>query len=142
MIAVIDNYDSFVFNLVQALGAMGQEIRVFRNDAIDVDGLRALRPKALVLSPGPGRPEDAGVTIAAISQLSSTIPTLGVCLGIRRSRARSEVLWCEQKNCVMARRRQWNMTAKESSRGFPRRSPPAATIRSWRSDRPFRLSCG
>ena len=81
MIAVIDNYDSFVFNLVQALGAMGQEIRVFRNDAIDVDGLRALRPKALVLSPGPGRPEDAGVTIAAISQLSSTIPTLGVCLG-------------------------------------------------------------
>lgn len=81
MIAVIDNYDSFVFNLVQALGSMGGEVRVFRNDAIDVEGLRALRPDALVLSPGPGRPEDAGVTIAAIRELSSMIPTLGVCLG-------------------------------------------------------------
>lgn len=81
MIAVIDNYDSFVFNLVQALGSMGEEIRVFRNDAIDVPGLRALRPDALVLSPGPGRPEDAGITVAAIRELSSSIPTLGVCLG-------------------------------------------------------------
>ena len=81
VIAVIDNYDSFVFNLVQARGSMGEEIRVFRNDTIDVPGLRALRPDALVLSPGPGRPEDAGVTIGAIRELSSSIPTLGVCLG-------------------------------------------------------------
>ncbi len=81
MIAVIDNYDSFVFNLVQALGSMGEEIRVFRNDAIDIEGLKALRPGGLVLSPGPGRPEDAGVTISAIRELSSTVPTLGVCLG-------------------------------------------------------------
>jgi anthranilate synthase/aminodeoxychorismate synthase-like glutamine amidotransferase len=81
VIAVIDNYDSFVFNLVQALGSMGEEIRVFRNDSIDVPGLRALRPDALVLSPGPGRPEDAGITIAAIRELSPSIPTLGVCLG-------------------------------------------------------------
>ena len=81
MIAVIDNYDSFVFNLVQVLGSMGEEIRVFRNDAIDVPGLRALRPDALVLSPGPGRPEDAGIAISAIRELSSSIPTLGVCLG-------------------------------------------------------------
>lgn len=81
MIAVIDNYDSFVFNLVQALGSMGEEILVFRNDAIDVAGLKALRPGGLVLSPGPGRPEDAGVTISAIRELSSTVPTLGVCLG-------------------------------------------------------------
>ena len=81
MIAVIDNYDSFVFNLAQALGALGETVRVFRNDAIDVPGLRALRPDALVLSPGPGRPEDAGITIAAIRELSSSIPTLGVCLG-------------------------------------------------------------
>jgi anthranilate synthase component 2 len=80
VIVVIDNYDSFVFNLVQALGSMGEEIRVFRNDAIDVPGVRALRPGALVLSPGPGRPEAAGVTVAAIRELSS-IPTLGVCLG-------------------------------------------------------------
>jgi anthranilate synthase/aminodeoxychorismate synthase-like glutamine amidotransferase len=81
MLAVVDNYDSFVFNLVQALGSMGEEIRVFRNDAIDVHGLKELQPAGLVLSPGPGRPEDAGVTIAAIRELSSTIPTLGVCLG-------------------------------------------------------------
>jgi len=81
VIAVIDNYDSFVFNLVQALGSMGEEIRVFRNDQIDVEGLRALRPDALVLSPGPGRPEDAGITIPTIRELSSSIPTLGVCLG-------------------------------------------------------------
>ena len=81
MIAVIDNYDSFVFNLVQALGAMGQEIQVFRNDAINVEGLKALKPQGLVLSPGPGRPEDAGVTIDAITHLSPRIPTLGVCLG-------------------------------------------------------------
>jgi para-aminobenzoate synthetase component 2 len=80
MLAVIDNYDSFVFNLVQALGSMGEEIRVFRNDEIDVAGLKALRPDGLVLSPGPGRPEDAGVTLAAIREIT-TIPMLGVCLG-------------------------------------------------------------
>lgn len=81
MLAVIDNYDSFVFNLVQALGAQGEEVRVFRNDSIDVAGLRALQPTGLVLSPGPGRPEDAGVTMAAIRELSAAVPTLGVCLG-------------------------------------------------------------
>lgn len=81
MIALVDNYDSFVFNLAQVLGALGEEIRVFRNDSIDVPGLRELRPAGLVLSPGPGRPENAGVTMAAISELSATIPTLGVCLG-------------------------------------------------------------
>jgi len=81
VIAVVDNYDSFVFNLVQAFGSMGEEVRVFRNDAIDVEGLRRLRPGGLVLSPGPGRPEDAGLTVEAIRELSATIPTLGVCLG-------------------------------------------------------------
>lgn len=81
MLALIDNYDSFVFNLAQAFGALGEEIRVFRNDSIDVAGLRALQPAGLILSPGPGRPENAGVTMAAISQLSATVPTLGVCLG-------------------------------------------------------------
>lgn len=81
MIAVIDNYDSFVFNLVQALGAMGEEIRVFRNDDIGIEELRALRPSGLVISPGPGCPEDAGISISAIRELSVRIPTLGVCLG-------------------------------------------------------------
>lgn len=81
MIAVIDNYDSFVFNLVQILGGLGEEIRVFRNDAIDVDGLNALKLTGLVLSPGPGRPEEAGVSVEAIRGISARVPTLGVCLG-------------------------------------------------------------
>ncbi len=81
MIAVIDNYDSFVFNLVQILGSMGEEIRVFRNDEIDVTALSAYEPRGLVLSPGPGRPEEAGVTIEAIREVSERVPTLGVCLG-------------------------------------------------------------
>jgi anthranilate synthase/aminodeoxychorismate synthase-like glutamine amidotransferase len=81
MIAIIDNYDSFVFNLAQAIGAMGEEVRVIRNDAIETKGLEDLKPDGIVLSPGPGRPEDAGITIAAIRDLSATIPMLGVCLG-------------------------------------------------------------
>ena len=81
MIAIVDNYDSFVYNLAQAFGTLGEEVRVMRNDALDVAGLRALRPVAVVLSPGPGRPEDAGVTIDVIRHLSSEIPILGVCLG-------------------------------------------------------------
>lgn len=80
-VAVIDNFDSFVFNLVQQLGGLGAAPCVFRNDAIDVAGLRALRPDALVVSPGPGRPEDAGVCVEAIRELSRDVPTLGVCLG-------------------------------------------------------------
>ncbi len=81
MIVVIDNYDSFVFNLAQALGSMGEEIKVFRNDEIDVPGVLSLQPTGLVLSPGPGRPEDAGITIRAVQDVSTSIPTLGVCLG-------------------------------------------------------------
>jgi len=81
MIAIIDNYDSFVFNLAQAIGAMGEEVQVIRNDAIDTKGLDELKPDGIVLSPGPGRPEDAGITIAAIRDLSASLPMLGVCLG-------------------------------------------------------------
>lgn len=81
MILVIDNYDSFTFNLVQYLGALGQELKVFRNDAISVDEIRQLGPKKLVISPGPGRPENSGVIVEAIRSLGSEIPILGVCLG-------------------------------------------------------------
>ena len=81
MIVVIDNYDSFTYNLVQYLGELGAEVRVMRNDVVRVDDVRAARPDAIVVSPGPGRPEDAGVTMAAIEQLGETIPILGVCLG-------------------------------------------------------------
>jgi len=80
-VLVIDNYDSFVYNLVQYLGELGAEPMVHRNDALSVDEARALRPDAVLVSPGPGRPEDAGISNALIEQLGREVPTLGVCLG-------------------------------------------------------------
>ena len=87
MIIVIDNYDSFTYNLVQYLGELGQQlpvaedIRVYRNDAIDIDTLKQLKPDGILISPGPGRPEDAGISLQLIEKLGSQIPILGVCLG-------------------------------------------------------------
>ncbi len=81
MLAVIDNYDSFTFNLVQYLGELGADVRVFRNDQISVDDLSVLAPTRILLSPGPGRPEDAGITLAVIDRFAGQIPILGVCLG-------------------------------------------------------------
>ncbi len=81
MIAVIDNYDSFTYNLVQYLGELGSEVRVFRNDAIYADELGALNPTHIVISPGPGDPSDAGVSMDVIRSLGTEIPILGVCLG-------------------------------------------------------------
>jgi anthranilate synthase component 2 len=80
-VLVIDNYDSFVYNLVQELGELGADPVVFRNDAIDVAGIRAEGPDAVLISPGPGRPEDGGVSLEAIRSLAGEIPLLGVCLG-------------------------------------------------------------
>ena len=81
MIAVIDNYDSFTFNLVQYLGTLGADPRVWRNDAITVDALRREPVEGLVISPGPGVPKDAGISEAAIQRLAGRVPILGVCLG-------------------------------------------------------------
>ncbi len=87
MIIVIDNYDSFTYNLVQYLGELGQElpvakeIQVYRNDKIDLETIRKLQPDGIVISPGPGRPEDAGISLELIKQLGDRIPILGVCLG-------------------------------------------------------------
>jgi anthranilate synthase component 2 len=78
---LVDNYDSFTFNLVQYLGELGAEVQVFRNDAIDVAGIRAAAPDGLVLSPGPCTPDEAGVTLPAIRALAGELPILGVCLG-------------------------------------------------------------
>ena len=80
-ILLIDNYDSFTYNLVQAFAAMGAEVLVFRNDAIDKGRALELGPTHLVISPGPGRPEDAGVSLAMIDVFSERVPMLGVCLG-------------------------------------------------------------
>ena len=81
MILVIDNYDSFTFNLVQYLGEMGQELKVFRNDAISLSEIESLAPANIVLSPGPGRPENSGIIIPLIREFAGKIPILGVCLG-------------------------------------------------------------
>jgi anthranilate synthase/aminodeoxychorismate synthase-like glutamine amidotransferase len=80
-VLVIDNYDSFVYNLVQELGKLGAEPVVHRNDAIDIDGIRSASPDAILISPGPGRPEDTGISTLVIRELAGEIPILGVCLG-------------------------------------------------------------
>lgn len=81
MLLVIDNYDSFTYNLVQAFAALGTEVIVHRNDAITVGEARVIEPTHLVISPGPGRPEDAGVSLAMIAAFAESIPVFGVCLG-------------------------------------------------------------
>jgi anthranilate synthase component 2 len=81
MLLMIDNYDSFTFNLVQYFGELGQEVRVFRNDEITVQGIAELKPDQLVLSPGPCSPAEAGVCVEAIRHFTGQLPLLGVCLG-------------------------------------------------------------
>jgi anthranilate synthase/aminodeoxychorismate synthase-like glutamine amidotransferase len=80
-VALIDNYDSFTYNLVQYLGELGAQVEVRRNDTVEVAELRALSPTHLVISPGPKTPDDAGVSVEAIQQLAGELPILGVCLG-------------------------------------------------------------
>ena len=80
-VLVIDNYDSFVYNLVQYLGELGAEPLVHRHDALDLAGVAALAPDAVLISPGPGRPEDAGISNDVLRSLAGTVPILGVCLG-------------------------------------------------------------
>ena len=80
-VLIIDNYDSFTYNLVQELGELGAELEVFRNDAIDVAAIRQSAPDRVLLSPGPGRPAAAGITCAVVAELAGQIPILGVCLG-------------------------------------------------------------
>lgn len=81
MILLIDNYDSFSYNLYQLVGAIEPDIRVIRNDAMEAEEIEALAPERIILSPGPGRPEDAGVTMEVAARLGPRIPVLGVCLG-------------------------------------------------------------
>ena len=81
MILLIDNYDSFTYNLYQLIGSINPDVKVIRNDELTVEQIAGLKPDRIILSPGPGRPEDAGVTAEVIKTLSKTIPTLGVCLG-------------------------------------------------------------
>jgi len=81
MILVIDNYDSFTYNLVQYLGELGEEVKVFRNDEIDIAGIEALAPDHILISPGPCTPNEAGISLEVISHFKGAIPIFGVCLG-------------------------------------------------------------
>ncbi len=81
MILLIDNYDSFSYNLYQLVGELNPDLKVVRNDACTVEEIRAMKPEAVILSPGPGRPEDAGICIDVVKELAGEIPILGVCLG-------------------------------------------------------------
>ena len=81
MVLLIDNYDSFTFNLAQYLGELGADVRVCRNNTLGVGDIESLAPSHIVISPGPGRPEDAGISVAAITRFAPSVPMLGVCLG-------------------------------------------------------------
>ena len=81
MILLVDNYDSFSYNLYQLVGSVNPDIRVVRNDAVTVEEIKAIAPEAIVLSPGPGKPKDAGICIEVVQKLGADFPILGVCLG-------------------------------------------------------------
>lgn len=81
MVLMIDNYDSFTYNLVQQVGSLGYDIKVIRNDAMTVSEIRDLKPSHIIISPGPGYPKDAGISISVIRELKGEVPILGVCLG-------------------------------------------------------------
>jgi len=81
MLLMIDNYDSFTYNIVQYLGILGEEVVVYRNDAISIQEIKNLRPNSLVISPGPCTPKEAGISVAAIKNLAGKLPILGICLG-------------------------------------------------------------
>ncbi|MCB9771220.1 MAG: aminodeoxychorismate/anthranilate synthase component II [Candidatus Omnitrophica bacterium] len=81
MLLIIDNYDSFTYNLVQYFGELKASMKIFRNDALTIEKIRRLKPSRIVISPGPGRPEDAGISVNVIKSFSGKVPILGVCLG-------------------------------------------------------------
>ncbi|MBP9217114.1 MAG: anthranilate/aminodeoxychorismate synthase component II, partial [Agitococcus sp.] len=81
MLLMIDNYDSFTYNIVQYLGELGQDVRVYRNDEITIEQIKELNPQHIVISPGPCSPNEAGVSMAVIEHFAGKIPVLGVCLG-------------------------------------------------------------
>lgn len=81
MVLMIDNYDSFTYNLVQYLGELGAEVKVYRNDALTLEAIEALAPERIVISPGPGTPDDAGISKAVLAHFAGKLPILGVCLG-------------------------------------------------------------
>jgi anthranilate synthase/aminodeoxychorismate synthase-like glutamine amidotransferase len=106
MILMIDNYDSFTYNLVQYLGELGQAVKVYRNDVLTVKDIKKLNPERIVISPGPGRPENAGISCAVIKEFCGKIPILGVCLG------HQAIGYCFGGKIVQAKRLMHGKTSK------------------------------
>jgi len=106
MILMIDNYDSFTYNLVQYLGELGQTVKVYRNDALTLKDIKKLNPQKVVISPGPGRPEDAGISCVVIREFCGKIPILGVCLG------HQAIGYCFGGKIVQAKRLMHGKTSK------------------------------
>jgi anthranilate synthase component 2 len=140
MLLMIDNYDSFTYNLVQYFGELGQEVRVFRNDEITLEGIAGLKPDQLVLSPGPCAPAQAGVCVAAIEHFAGKLPILGVCLGhqaigealggkvvraARQMHGKSSVISNDQRGVYAALPRQFAVV-RYHSLAIERASLPAA----------------
>lgn len=103
MIILIDNYDSFTYNLYQYLGEFEDDIRVYRNDKITVQEIMDMKPNHIVISPGPGKPDDAGICLALIQAVAGQIPILGVCLGHQCIGRHLEVVLYMQKKFIMVR---------------------------------------
>ena len=140
MLLMIDNYDSFTFNLVQYLGELGQEVKVVRNDALDVAGIRALKPTHIMISPGPGTPDDSGVSLDVLRELGSEIPVFGVCLG---HQAIGQVFGgkvIRAKQIMHGRPRRCAIGGRACSPACPIRSRRHATTRWWWSSRRCRIA--
>jgi anthranilate synthase component 2 len=146
MLLVIDNYDSFTYNLVQYFGELGQQPQVYRNDAIDLQGIADLKPQGIVLSPGPCTPNEAGISLAVIHAFAGQIPILGVCLGhqaigqafggriIRAKRlmhGKTSLIYHEQQNLFAAIQSPFTATRYHSLVIDQQDFPPDLTITAW-----------
>ena len=128
MILIIDNYDSFSYNLFQYIGELNPDILVIRNDEKTVDEIAALNPSHIVISPGPGRPEDAGVSIDAVRALGKSVPILGVCLGHQAICAAFGATITYGNNSCTARRPKLNSTSRRPCFRERRPSRPSRDI--------------
>jgi anthranilate synthase/aminodeoxychorismate synthase-like glutamine amidotransferase len=151
MIFVLDNYDSFTYNLVQYLGALGADPVVRRNDALGVDDVLALRPAGIVVSPGPGRPADAGISVPLIRRCTGIVPILGVCLGhqaigeafggriVRAERlmhGKTSPVAHEEGNVFRGLPSPFDAMRYHSLVVAPGSLPPSLTVTAWSADRP------
>ena len=134
MLLVLDNYDSFTYNLVQYAGELGAEPVVYRNDALSVEAALQLGPEAIVVSPGPCTPREAGISVPLIRAAAGRVPVLGVCLGHQAIGGGTVVAWYGPTGSCTGRPARSPITVIPSSTAFPRRSRPCA-ITHWSSRR-------